>query len=712
MIQPKKAADEKESTAAGKDAAALLRRAKADYKTAEDYWADNRKKWIEDAKFRIPGEGNQWPENIRSKREAEGLPVIEADKLEQYIKQVVNDGRQNRPAIKVRPEDGSGDPEIADALQGLTRHIFVRSNGDEALDTALDHAAGQGYGYFRVLTEYTSNRSFQQDLVVRRVPNPMAVLTSSHELADGADIRYAFVIDSVPKDDFKAKHPNAKATNWESDSFSDGWAEDKVVRVCEYWYKVETTTTLHLLADGTTATAEEYEGAQAAGEEVPLIIDSRADYVECKVKWCRMTGGEILEERDWLGKLIPIIPVYGAELNVNGKVIYSGLVRRGRDPQLLHNISRTAFATRVALSTQAPWMAAAEQIEDYPEWKTANSGKHQVLRYKHLAEDGTPIPPPIRITPSDVPAGFAQDAEMAEHDIQGALGMYSASLGEKSNEKSGRAIMARQREGDTATFHFQDNLNRAIRLLGRILVDAAPKYYDTKRVIRILGEDGTATMATHDPDQEAPVNKSGAQAIYNLGVGEYDVTVESGPSYTTRRVEAAQAMIELTQANPSIWQTHGDLIVKSQDWPGAEEFAERSKLVMPPALRQAIDQAEGPQALPPQVQQAMQAVQQQQQALEQAHGQLTAMAQQLEQEKAATDAEKAKLDAARQELQSQQKVLQSKFEELSAKLELKAMQTAQMVPPVMPPGREEPAIDPASMPPQPQQPPSGGFFTP
>ena len=703
MARAKKAATE--SGAAGKDASNLLKQAKADFQTAEDYWADNRKKWLEDEKFRIVGEGNQWPEKIRKDREDAGLPVIEADKLNQYIKQVVNDGRQNRPSVKVRPEDDKGDPEIADALQGLVRHICVRSNADEAFDTALDHAAGPGFGYFRVLTDYTSQRSFTQDLVVRRVPNPLAVLTSSHELADGSDIRFAFVIEEVPQDSFKSKYPNAKQTNWNSDAFADGWANEKKVRVCEYWYKVETTTTLHLLADGTTATAQEYEEAQADGAEVLPIQASRDDYVECKVKWCRLTGAEILEERDWLGKYIPIIPVYGTETNVQGKVIYSGLIRPGKDPQRLHNYARTAFATRMALSTKAPWLAAAEQIADFPEWDAPN-GNHAVLRYKHLAEDGTVITPPIRIAPTDIPAGYQQDAQMAEHDIQGALGMYNASLGEKSNEKSGRAIMARQREGDTATFHFMDNLNRAIRLLGRVLVDAAPKYYDTKRVIRILGEDGTPTQAMHDPEQQEPVTEYGGQKIYNLGVGEYDVTCEAGPSFTTRRVEAAQAMMEATQANPSLWQTHGDLIVKSQDWPGAEDFAERTLLVMPPPLRQAIQQGED-QALPPQVQQAIEAVKQQQDQLQQAHAQLQQMAQQVQQDKAATDADRAKLDAARDKLQSEQKLLQSKYEELSAKLELQAMKSAMTVPPQMPPGTEEPAINPE----QPQPAPAG-FFTP
>jgi hypothetical protein len=564
----------------------LLEEARANYKIADEWWGHNRKAWLEDAKFRAL---DQWPSDIRKKREAEGLPCLTFDKLNQYVKQVVNDGRQNRPAVKVRPIDDEADIEVADGLQGLIRSICNRSNADEAFDTALDHAAGNGFGFIRVITEYAHEKTFNQDLAVRRIRNPLTVLLGPHEMADGSDAEFGFVEVLIPKKKYKKQYPKAKETDWTSANFADGWSDADHVKVCEYFYKVEELANLHLLSDGTTATDEEIALALKETGKAPQVIETR-EIPQCKIKWCRLSGAEILEEKPWLGKYIPIIPVYGNESDIEGKVTYSGLIRAARDPQVLHNFSRSAFAQRVALTPKAPWLIAEGQIEGHEtEWADPN-GAVGALVYKSVDVDGRPVPPPQRISPTDVPAGFAQDMQMAEHDIQASMGMYSASLGEKSNEKSGKAIMARQREGDTATFHYQDNLNRAIRHLGRILVDMAPKIYDGTRVVRLLGEDGSTTDAQIDPRQDVAHQKQGGKSIYNLGIGQYDVDVAAGPSYTTKRQESAEAMIELTRANPTMWQTHGDLIVGAQDWPNAEAFAKRSKLLLPPEIKQAEEE--------------------------------------------------------------------------------------------------------------------------
>lgn len=606
----------------------LLEQAKAQFKATEDWWRENRKEFLADAKFRLIGKGNQWPDDIKKYREDNKLPCLEVDKLNQYVRQVVNDGRQNRPAVKVSPIDDRGDKQIAETLQGLIRHICDRSNADEAFDTALDHAAGCGFGFFRVLTEYAHENTFNQELVVRRVPNPLACMLGKHELADGSDAKVGFFFEDIPKDEYKKRYPSAKVVDWAHEGFRDDWAQENTVRICEYWYKVEEQKELLLLEDGTTATREEYAAATN-----PAPVKDQRLIPQCVVKFCRLSGAEILEEREWRGKYIPIIPVYGNEQNIEGKVTYSGLIRAAKDPQRLYNFSRSAFAQRVALTTKSPWMAAAEQIADYPEWKTANTGTHQVLRYKHTAEDGSVIPPPQRISASDVPAGFAQDMELAEHDIQASMGMYAASLGQQSNEKSGKAIMARQREGDTATFHYQDNLNRAIRYLGRILVDAAPKYYDSTRVVRILGEDGTADMVRIDPRQAEAVTKDGTDTIYNIGVGKYDVSVAAGPSYTTKRQEAAEGMMQLVQSAPETMQFAGDLIVKNMDWPGADELAERYKMMLPPSVQEALQnqEQEDPKvaAVVAQAKQMMdaaqQAIQERDQALQQATQELQAL---------------------------------------------------------------------------------------
>ncbi len=614
----------------------ILETAKKHYKEAEDAWSKNRTRYLEDVKFAA---GQQWPTKIKEDREKAGRPTLVVDKSQQYVRQVVNDGRMNRPSIKVRPVDDKGDVKVADVFQGIIRHILDRSNADEAFDTALECAVKGGYGYFRVLTEYAHEGTFNQDICIKRIRNPLGVLLSpGYQNADASDARWGFVVDDIPKESFKQKYPNAKETGWETDfaKYGDGWLGENTVRVAEYWYKVEEKRTLLLLADGTTVSAEDY----ALSDQMIPVLDQREIPVD-RVKWLRMTGAEVLEERDWPGKYIPIVPVFGNESDIEGEVIYTGLIHSAKDALRLYNYSRSAYAERVALSPKAPYVAAAGQVEQYEEWETANTENHSVLRYDPQDVNGTPLPPPQRQPASDIPEGFARDMQLSEHDIQAAMGMYSASLGQQSNEKSGKAILARQREGDVATFHFQDNLNRAIRYLGRILVDLIPKIYDSQRIIRILGEDGSQDVAMIDPNQAEPVLKMNGKEVYNLGAGEFDVTVAAGPSYTTKRQEAAEAMMQMGQANPQFLQVAGDLMVRNMDWPGAEEIADRLKLLLPPQILDAERKKEESPEIGAIVAQAEQAIQQREQVIEQAKGMIADLQKQL-QDKEAELAIKAK----------------------------------------------------------------------
>lgn len=648
----KKAKVEKADEATGETPQQKLHaRAMKRYKELEDYWSENRKLALKDIEFRA---GKHWPEELKSKREKKGRPCLSFDKISQYIRQVVNDGRQNRPSIKYRPVDEEGDPKVCEGFQGITRHILTSSNADEAFDTALDHAAGHGFGYFRVCTDYASDKAFEQDIQVKRIRNSMSVLLSPHQCADGSDAEDGFVCDDLSREEFERLYPAAAKKNWASDSssYAEGWLNDLTVRVAEYWYKESELVYLFLLDDGTTASEEDY--AKDQRPDKPKIINRRQVY-DVKVKFARLSGAEVLEERDWLGRYIPIIPVYGTETDINGKVTYSGLVRPAKDPALLYDFSRSAFAERVALAPKAPFIAAEGQVEGHPEWQTAHVENHAVLTYTPEELNGTVLPPPQRTQASDVPTGFAQDAQMSEHDIQSSIGMYQASLGAPSNEKSGKAIIARQREGDMATFHYHDNLNRAVRFLGRILVDLIPKVYDSKRIVRMVDEMGEVSTAMVDPNlpPEAkgyallpPKPDAKPVPVFNLNAGRYDVDVSSGPSYTTRRQEAADAMLELAQRNPQYWATHGDLIVKVQDWPEADDFAKRTRAIMPPELKAAIAEEEDDEGEEnPEVKAIKEAAQA---AVEQRDQQIEQMGQMLEQAKAALEKMQGDLQTAEQ----------------------------------------------------------------
>jgi hypothetical protein len=712
---------------------ALLQEGKERYKLCSEAWADNRQAWLDDAKFRAL---DQWPEKVKKIREDAQRPCVVVDKLNQYVRQVVNDGRQNRPGVKVRPEGDGAEDDAAEAFQDLIRGICARSNADEAFDTALDHAAGNGYGFFRVITDYAHPGTFNQEILVKRVRNPRNVLLDPYiQAADGSDARFGFVEEDVPKDDYKKRWPEAKFCDWDTDraTYGEGWISEKSVRVCEYWYKEETLTTVHLLIDGTTVTDADYKSAVAElspGAMQPVILDTR-EIPEVEVKWCRMSGAEILEKQEWLGKYIPLLLVIGNEQDIDGKVTYSGLIRPAKDPQRLYNYSRSAYAERVALTPKAPFIAAEGQLEGHEdEWETANTENHSVLVYKPTDVNGQPVPPPQRQSASDIPEGFARDMQMSEHDIQGSMGMYNASLGEKSNEKSGKAIMARQREGDTGTFHYPDNLNRAIRYLGRILVDLIPKVMDSRRIVHLLGEDGTPSTAEIDPEQKGAVQKYGGKKIFNFGVGVYGVDISAGPSYTTKRQEAVEAQMQMAQSYPLLMQIAGDIITRNMDWPGAEDIADRMKLMLPPPIvqaEQAKDQGQDPkvmQAVAP-LKQALEQSQMQMQQMQQALQEAAQRLQGLEQEKANKQSDaglkveelkikrrETEIEAYRAETERMQALAPAVSPEQVAAI---VQQTVQEIltssqpggPPMKPP---DPPIVAASA--EDPQPPQGGFFMP
>ena len=585
------------------------------YKTAAEYWAEDRKAARDDLKFRS---GDQWPQDIKATRESDHRPCLTVDKLAQYVRQIVNDGRQNRPSIKVRPVDSGADIKTAEVFQGLIRHIEDRSNADAAYDTALDCAATCGVGFFKVETEYVSDTSADQEIVIRRVRNPLSILIDPMaQQADGSDMRYAFETEVMTKEDFEAEYAGKSTDAMEGDD--QNWYGDDV-RICRYWCVKEEKRKLYLLTNGTTMQQDEYDAMLKDAPDLAAMVKTVRDVPKRTVWHAKVTGREYLEEpQQWPGKYIPIMVVWGNELDIEGKVVHSGIYRPAKDAQRLYNYSRSAYAERVALTPKAPWVAAEGQVEDYADdWDTANVKSHSVLRYRPQSFGGTLAPAPSRTSAADIPAGFAEDMRLSEHDIQAAIGMYNASLGAPSNERSGKAIMARQKEGDVGTFHYHDNLNRGIRYGGRVVVDLIPKTYDSTRVIRILGYDGKPEQVKIDPTQETAVQKTGAETIYNLNVGTYDVAISSGPSYNTLRAEAAESMTQMVQAQPELMAIIGDLLVKNMDWPGAEEISARLKLMLP----KEIKDAEQNKDVPPEIQAALaqfdQAVQQKDMMIQQA----------------------------------------------------------------------------------------------
>jgi len=594
----------------------IIRDAREAFELAAEVEAENRREALDDLRFARLGE--QWPEQVRRERELDGRPTLTINRLPAFIRQVVNDARQNKPAIAVHPVDSGSDPETAEVFNGLIRHIEQSSDAEVAYDTALDFAVTSGVGYFRINTRYATDDGFDQDIVVERVGNPFSVYGDPDSTAaDSSDWNTAFVVDTMPKAAFEARWKGADAVDWSADSYAGltgPWLEGDRVMVAEYWRREAVRKTILALSDGQVVEEGVYKAQKAMFDALGVQpVGQPRSVASHKVTQRILTGAEVLETVDWAGKFIPIVPVYGEELHVDGRRRLRSLVRDAKDPQRMFNYWRTTSTELVALAPKAPFIGRKGAFEtDSAKWASANTQSHAYIEY-----DGPE--PPQRQPFAGVPAGALQEAMNASDDMKAIMGLYDASLGARSNETSGRAIMARQREGDVSTFHYIDNLSRAIRHAGRIMLDLIPKVYATPRVVRVLGPDGkAASVAVNQPAQAAAEGRvKNIARIYDLAAGKYDLTVRSGPSFTSRREEAATQMIELIRAYPAAAPVIGDLLARNLDWPGADEIAGRLQALIPPQAKGGSPEAEQAKAQMGQLAQALSAAKAQIESLKQ-----------------------------------------------------------------------------------------------
>jgi hypothetical protein len=560
----------------------LIREAREVFQAAADAEAENRRDALDDLRFARLGE--QWPDKVRRDRELEGRPTLTINRLPAFIRQVVNDARQNKPAISVHPVDSGADPETAEVFNGLIRHVEQSSDAEVAYDTALDFAVTCGLGYFRINTRWAADDGFDQDIAIERVANPFSIYGDPESTAaDSSDWNTAFVVDTVARAQFEARWKGADAVDWEGESYGSlggPWLDGDRVMLAEYWRRERVEKTILALSDGQVIEEAAYAAQKPMFDALGVKPVGRPRKVGGhKVTQRLMTGAEVLETVEWAGRYIPIVPVYGEELMVEGRRRLRSLVRDAKDPQRMFNYWRTTSTELVALAPKAPFIGRKGAFDtDAAKWATANVQSHAYLEY-----DGPE--PPMRQGFAGVPAGALQEAMNASDDMKSIMGLHDASLGARSNETSGRAIMARQREGDVSTFHYIDNLSRAIRHAGRILLDLIPKVYATPRVIRVLGPDGSAKNVGVAPGGQASGQEFGqlkaVSRIHDLGAGKYDLTVRSGPSFTSRREEAASQMIELIRAYPQAAPLIGDLLAQNLDWPGADQIAERLSAMVP-----------------------------------------------------------------------------------------------------------------------------------
>lgn len=558
-----------------------------------------RKEALDDLEFRA---GRQWPDDVKMARVIDNRPCLVINRIPQFIRQITNDQRQNRPAIKVSPIDDMGDVETAEILQGMIRHIEYNSNAEIAYDTAFEGAVTKSFGFFRVITDYVDPMSFDQEILIKRIRNAFSVyMDCNSKEPDGSDANWAFIFEDTSKEEFKAQYKDSELANsneWRSiGDQTPGWIQETTVRVAEYFYKEYKTITLALLSNGYTVDKAKLTPEILA--EAKIVRERQAQIPV--IKWCKINGHEILEKTEWLGQWIPIIPVIGDELDINGKRVLEGIVRHAKDSQRMYNYWASTETETIALSPRAPWIVAEGQIpvEYESQWKTANSKNHAFLPYKTTSVNGQLAPAPQRNVFEPPVQAITQARGLAADDMKATTGVYDSALGNSANDVSGVAIQRRNHQSQTSNFHFIDNLSRSLRHAGRIIVDLIPKIYDTERAVRILGEDGQQEIV----QLNKMFLKNGKNQLINISAGKYDVTVDTGPSYATKRQEAVASMLDLTRSYPQAAKFAGDLMIRNMDWPGAQQIADRLKKTLPPGL-QDDDKNEKP-PLPAEVQAQM-----------------------------------------------------------------------------------------------------------
>ena len=568
-------------------------------------YSESREDELDDLRFYAGSPDNQWqwPADVLATRGAvqgqtiNARPCLTINKLPQHVHQITNDQRQNRPSVKVIPVDDSADVEVAEIFNGMIRHIEYISDADVAYDTACENQVAYGEGYIRVLTEYCDDNTFDQDIKIARVRNSFSVyMDPLIQDPCGSDAKWCFITEDLSQEEYHRLFPNASPlstleTLGVGDQNLSQWLNTDTIRIAEYFYCEYDRQTLNLYPGNVTA----FEGTPE-DKELRKIYKKPKKSRQAdrkKIKWCKINGYEILEEQEWAGSYIPVVRIIGNEYEVEGRIYISGLVRNAKDAQRMYNYWTSQEAEMLALAPKAPFIGYGGQFEGYEtQWKTANTQNWPYLEVNPDVTDGqgAVLPLPQRALPPMAQTGLIQAKMGASEDIKSATGQYNASLGQQSNERSGKAILARQREGDVGTYHYQDNLARGVRHIGRQLIDLVPKIYDTQRIARIIGLDGETKMVKIDPMQAEPVRKIQNQEgiviekIYNPSVGKYDVVVATGPGYATKRQEALEAMAQLLQGNPQLWAVAGDLFVKNMDWPGAQEMAKRFAKTIDPKL--------------------------------------------------------------------------------------------------------------------------------
>lgn len=578
-----------------------------------------QKRFVEDLKFANADPDNkwQWPQEIQVVRVGALQPMLTINKTRQHNLSIINDAKQNKPGVKITATGGTASYDSAQVYMGVVRKIEYKSSAEHIYDQTTKFQVEGGIGYFRVTTDYVSDSSFDQEIFIKGINDPMSVfLDPDIEMIDGSDARFGFIFNDMPKDEFDYEYPDFKDHVGTSPlgTLATYWLTKDHIRVAEYFRRVPVDDKLVFMVDPQTKKQSTVKASQIPKKLLAMVMEDRKtktrDITSYKIEWYKIAGDTIIDRKDWAGKYIPIVRVVGEETKIEGKLDRKGHTRSMKDVQRMYNYWSSAGVEFIALQGKTPWITVAESIEGYETfWSTANTVNHAYLPWNAFTEDGATIPPPFKPQPPVAAQAYVQGMQIAQNEMMMVTGQYQAQMGENENAKSGIAINARQRQGERATYHYIDGLGIGIQFLGKILIDLIPKIYDTERVIKIMGEDGTESNVTIDPEAKAALTEKKddkaegkASLIFNPNVGEYEVQADVGPSYATKRQDAFNAFVQLASQDKNFMNIAGDIMFKAADFPMADELAKRYRRMIPlqalgeeppPEIKMMLANAEG-----------------------------------------------------------------------------------------------------------------------
>ena len=621
----------------------LLSKVRKRFKIMYEADEENRRIAMEDMKFvNVPG--YQWDLNMKQERGKR--PCYEFNKVRVTGKRIINAMRANRPGVKVRGTEDS-DKDNAELQEGLIRNIWEMSDGDTVVDYAAEYQVNGGMTAWRVNTKYARDDTFDQDIVLEMIENPFTVFVdSSAKDYLKRDAEDWALTTRMSKTAFETKWPGAEVQSFDGDmEFDDeeDWNDEETVRIAEYWWKEphdkEIWKVLNPETGQTSVVDSETDEGQIIAQTPELILERRL--VETfKIFSTIASGGRILEDKAlWAGRQFPFVMVFGEYVIVDGRTYWFGLPRFAKDAQRSYNVSRTAITETIAQAPLSKWWATQEQAKGLTDqWSVAHKKNFPFMLYN---PDPQAPGPPARMGGADVPVALIQESQIASDEIKAVTGIYDASLGARSNETSGRAIFARQNEGEVATYNFQDNMEKGIQRTYEIIMDLIPEIYDTERELRVLGPDGAESYKRVNHVVRDPATNQVVR-VHDLSSGKYDVTITSGPSFKTKRQEAAETWGNMVQAVPDIMTVAGDLIFKAMDLPYSDEIAERMRTLLPPQIQASLNED---QDLPPEVMAAMQQAQQAMQQVEQQAAMVQEEGQKAQQDMASAKTERANVKA-------------------------------------------------------------------